>query len=110
MDILIYTTKERLRHKKNLRNACSFWTFPHYPKKFDEHEDNVFFAYDGRVQGFFDNDFSSFYGRDVPENSVRFSPRWNPIKEGFPVKPFQGFKYLQKRVSDDLRKSEVNGN
>ena len=101
--IIIYTKKEKLKHKKNLRNACSFWTFPYYPKKFDEDEDNVLFAYDGFIQGYFDNDFSVVYRNKIPKGAVRFSPRWNKLEKPIPIKHFQGFKYTDEFMEHSLK-------
>lgn len=106
--IIIYTKKEKLKHKKNLRNACSFWTLRYFPKKFDE-EDNVIFAYDGFIQGYFGNSFSNFYSREVPKNAVRFSPRWYELEKKIPIKSFQGFKYADESIEKMLDDFKIKG-
>lgn len=103
--IIIYTKKEKLRHKKNLRNICSFWTLANYPKHFEPDEDRVYFAYDGFIQGYFESDVTPFYSRKIPDNAVVFHPRWYPLEKKIPQKQFQGFKYFKHEEKEESKKN-----
>ena len=93
--IIIYTKKKKLRHKKNLRNICSFWKLRYFPKKFEPDEDRVYFAYDKHIQGHFKTkNLIHFYARNIPDTAVIFKPRWHPLETKIPIKNFQGFKYI----------------
>jgi hypothetical protein len=109
MDIIIYTSPEKLLHKQDkLENDPDksttgeyFWTLSRMPKECNE-SDKVYFATKGFIRGYFlidsidteytncDINFSSDTWRDI-----------NPIS----CKHFQGFKYANK--VKELTRKEV---
>lgn len=99
--IIIYTRKEVLDEKLKPDDAnVLYWTLPHRPRRFDEHEyDNVFFAYDGAIRGVFES-WHSWIGdgqEPIPDNAVVFHRlTWKELPEPIPTKAFQGFKYADK--------------
>jgi len=103
-DIIIYTTEEKLNHKKGLQKGEEafeefYWTFKSLPKKL-EIGDKVYFAIKGFIRGYFivnDINKSPLYFADVPENNIIWNKNsWVELKEKIPTKSFQGFKYVDK--------------
>jgi len=98
MDIVIYTTPEKLQHKRGLTEGpgAFYWYLSRPPKKFKE-GDRVFFAVKGNVVGSFKSiefnpDKDGWGDPMTDETIVWMSSSWkemNPI----PTTHFQGFKY-----------------
>ena len=100
--IIIYTTREKLEHKKDKSLVVAFWTLPNMPKDFDnDSEDRIYFAYEGFVQGYFEGDFPRMYsGKEIPEPSIKWYPAsWTELKSKVPTKSFQGFKYAREEFT-----------
>ena len=102
-DIIIYTTKEKLNHKKGLKKGEEkfkefYWTFSELPKKIEQ-GDKVYFATKGLIKGYFiinDINKNPLYYAHVPENNIIWGCNsWKDI-EPIPTKSFQGFKYADK--------------
>jgi len=98
VSIIIYTTKEKLLHKKGLQKGEEefsrfYWELKGVPKRLGDSE-RIYFACDGFIQGYFiieDVDYD-IYGCTIEwdKNS------WVELKEKIPTKSFQGFKYADK--------------
>lgn len=89
MDIVIYTTPEKLEHKKGEDgHKTYYWYLRNAPKNFKEGE-RVYFAVKGNVVG-------SFKCTEVnpheDETIVWNASSWKEISY-IPTKHFQGFKY-----------------
>jgi hypothetical protein len=102
-DIVIYTTAKKLDPKiGRITNdvIVAFWTLGAFPKHFSNAQEDrcrVYFAFKGRVRGYFKAEEAGFYaGKDIPEPSVKFNPwSWKELEydQRLECKPFQGFKY-----------------
>lgn len=91
MDIVIYTTPEKLRHKRGIDEPHEeyYWYMSRPPKKFNE-GDKIFFAIKEEVVGYFIcNDFYPHSQETVCWNKNS----WIELKEKIPTKVFRGFRY-----------------
>lgn len=95
--IIIYTTKEKFRHKKNVKNAVCYWELKRMPKRFEQDEDFIFFAYEGYIRGYFDPSLGGrtlYQGPDLPKKCIQWDPtNWIDLDVEIAIKSFQGFKY-----------------
>lgn len=83
MDIGIYTTDDVLHHKR--RDGFVFWSLSQRTKA--EKDDKLFFATDGRWQGYF------LIDRAWSDQIDFHSESWHELKEKPERKPFQEFTY-----------------
>ena len=100
-DIIIYTTEEKLEHKKGKLDKDFveyYWKLKRLPKKCNI-GDKIYFATKGFIRGYFiilDFFEEPNYFAEVPKNSITFHCNtWRDIKP-IPTKSFQGFKYADK--------------
>ena len=107
MDIIIYTTPDKLLHKQDrLENdedksneGCYYWEFRNMPKI--KRGEKVYFATKGFIRGYFIvEDINSEEETDdsmgIPDNSISWlSKSWKDITP-IPCTHFQGFKYADK--------------
>ncbi len=123
MDIIIYTTREVLEHKKKdgigKKGSYCYWTFKNKPQKLNR-GDKVYFAINKEIVGSFkihdicgnreglspphyyseekDKSISQEESLDSRSDNVEihfFSETWKDIKP-IPTNSFQGFKYADK--------------
>jgi len=110
VDIIIYTTKEKLLHKQDKLEGdidkgdygIYYWEFSRFPKSITK-EDKIYFAIEGFIVGYFeilDMNTGEICGSQdplgIPDNSISwFANSWKEIKP-IPTKSFQGFKYANK--------------
>ena len=93
MDIIVYTTREVLEHKKGADGYQRYyWKFTRPPKRLHE-GDRIYFACDGMIQGYF---IIEKFNPDEEEMIVWNKHSWVDLKKKIPTKPFQGFKYADK--------------
>ncbi len=96
VNIIIYTTEEKLNHKKGLKKGEEdythfFWELPSLPKKLGDSE-RIYFATKGFIKGYFIiEDLEDYHGCKIEWNPKT----WKDIKP-IPTKSFQGFKYADK--------------
>ena len=110
IDIIIYTTPEKLLHKQDkLENdpdkgdsGIYYWQFSRFPRKL-ENNARVYFATKGFIRGYFeilDMNTGEIMGSQdpmgIPDCSISWlANTWKDI-EPIPTKCFQGFKYSDK--------------
>lgn len=88
LDIVIYTKRDVLYHKKG--NEEYYWEMSRPPKNFRV-GDKVYFAVNKNVVGFFTSiEFNT--EKDDHETIVWHGKSWQDITP-IPVKPFRGFRY-----------------
>jgi len=91
-DIIIYTTKEKLEHKKGADGYKRYyWELPRTPKQLEE-GGKIYFACNGFIKGYFIIDE---FNPDDKEMIIWNCDSWKDIKP-IPTKSFQGFKYADK--------------
>jgi len=90
MDICIYTTPEKLEHKKGGDGFEEYyWYLRNIPKRFKVGE-RIYFAVKGKVAGsFMCNEFNLHNDETICWNKNS----WKPIDDDISTKPFQGFRY-----------------
>lgn len=117
MDIIIYTTPEKLLHKQDKLEddpdksdeGCYYWEFRNMPKI--KRGEKVYFATKGFIRGYFIvEDINSEEETDdpmgIPTNSISWlSNSWKDITP-IPCTHFQGFKYANK--VEALQKGGIN--
>ncbi|MCF8070048.1 MAG: hypothetical protein K9L30_15815 [Desulfobacterales bacterium] len=92
-DIIVYTMRETLKHKKGADvYQHYYWNFPRPPKQL-EGGDKIYFACDGIIQGYF---IVEEFNPDNKEMVVWNKDSWVELKRKIPTKSFQGFKYADK--------------
>lgn len=92
MDIIIYTTPEKLEHKKGGDGYEEyFWYLSRPPKKFRDGE-RIYFATKGFIRGYFICNDINQHGE---ETLVWRADTWHELEEPIPCKHFQGFKYAR---------------
>ena len=100
MNIIIYTTPEKLLHKQDRlendpdKSDCGIYSWRLYrPFKNHENTDYIFFATKGFIRGFFVID-------DIDEKNVEWrASSWQDIIP-IPCKPFQNFKYMKRTFTE----------
>ena len=96
MDIVIYTTPEKLNHKKGADQSY-YWEITRPPKNFKVGE-RIYFAIKGRVVGSFKskefNPEKDDYGDPVDyETIVWNADSWQKLEKPIPTKQYRGFRY-----------------
>jgi hypothetical protein len=92
MDIIIYTTPEKLEHKKGADGyERYFWYLSKPPKNFKA-GDKIFFAVKGKIVGSFVCEEFNPYDE---ETIVWHKDSWKELDEPIMCKHFQGFKYYR---------------
>jgi len=91
-DIGVYTKKETLEEKKKFTADEGCWAHWSLHKEPGEWPERIFFAADGKWQGFFtiddiNDDFGNF------DHYMIFLEEWHELEEKPERKPFQGFTY-----------------
>lgn len=105
-DIIIYTTEEKLKHKKGLQEGEEefshfYWELPSVPKRLGEDE-RIYFATKGFIRGYFlIDEVDDSDGCTIEWNC----DSWEDIKP-IPTKSFQGFKYADKVEGLDKEEEE----
>ena len=97
VDIIIYTTEEKLIHKKGLKKGEEeftnfYWELQRLPKRLNESE-RIYFATKGFIRGYF-----IIYDVDDSDGcTIEWNCKsWKDLKNPIPCKSFQGFKYADK--------------
>lgn len=98
MDIIIYTTPEKLLHKQGKlkddddysEDGYYYWYLTNMPKEIEEGE-KIYFATKGFIRGYFIVD-----ELDINEGIIFDCKTWKDIKLIIPCTHFQGFKYANK--------------
>lgn len=91
MDIVIYTTPEKLEHKKGADGYAEYyWHLSKIPKNFKVRE-RIYFATEGFIRGYF---ICSEFNNNSEETLCWYAKSWTPINS-IPCKSFQGFKYMR---------------
>jgi len=90
VDILIYTRKETLEHKKKVVDDPTYfcyWRLGTKPRNVKV-GDRIYFATDGKIRGSFE--ITAFYS-----NEIHWNPKsWKPVDIEERTTHFKGFKYL----------------
>lgn len=95
MDIIIYTTEEKLAHKQGKVKDSDYsdiheyyWLFNRMPKNIDL-SSKIYFATKGFIKGYFE-----ILDIEYHSNEIIFDCRtWKDLNKPIPTKSFQGFKY-----------------
>lgn len=91
--IIIYTTKEKLEHKKGADGfEYYFWNLPNPPKRLEK-GDKIYFATDKLIQGYF---ICESFSPEGDEMILWHKDSWVELKDKISTRSFQGCKYADK--------------